>query len=157
MKKVGKVCKSCNSFLNIEKFPLRGNYRLKTCEDCYNDQQRELWKKRYEGDPEYRKAQIEKTRRIQWKSRYGVTYEKVYITLDEQNHKCANLACLKEITLDPFEPISRRANIDHCHETGLFRALLCNSCNTLLGRIEKDEEIIYGLIDYANHFKTIRN
>ena len=31
----------------------------------------------------------------------------------------------------------RRLAIDHCHETGKIRGLLCASCNVFLGRLEK--------------------
>lgn len=147
--KLEKECKVCKQVKLIENFPKRGNHRLNSCADCYNKRQRELWKKRYDGNPEFRKLQIEESRRARWKYEYGVSYEDVYTALAEQNGKCANTACGKEITLDPFENIIKRANVDHNHETGKFRALLCNSCNTLLGRIEKDVSIIYGLIDYA--------
>lgn len=149
-----KICKVCQLSKDMEEFPKRNNYRLNNCSICYNEKQNELWKKRYSEDPEFKRNQIEKIRRIQWKSRYRITYEEVYATLDEQGSKCANQACDKEISLDPFEPTNKRANIDHNHETGKFRALLCNSCNTLLGRIEKDVSVIHGLIDYANRFNN---
>lgn len=149
---VKKICKVCKINKVLEEFPKRGNYRLKTCDSCYKEQQTELFRKRYAEDPEFKRYQIEKVRRSSWKSNYGVTPEEVYTALDEQGRKCANLNCLTEISLDPFEPISKRANIDHCHKTGKFRALLCNSCNTFLGRIEKNPGNIAGLVDYLNRF-----
>ncbi|MGB9154426.1 MAG: endonuclease domain-containing protein [Alphaproteobacteria bacterium] len=85
--------------------------------------------------------------------KYGVTWEYLVRTLQAQHGRCANKACDKEISLDV--PNGRdRANADHCHKTGKFRALLCNSCNLLLGRIENHQHIIDGLMDYAFKHRT---
>src|SRR6185369_3128382 len=35
-------------------------------------------------------------------------------------------------------PEGKRLATDHSHETGLFRGLLCNRCNALLGKIENN-------------------
>lgn len=39
--------------------------------------------------------------------------------------------------------------IDHCHETGKVRALLCSNCNTALGLLKEDPTIIERLMHYA--------
>jgi hypothetical protein len=36
------------------------------------------------------------------------------------------------------KPVGRRLATDHSHDTGLFRGLLCNRCNALLGKIENN-------------------
>lgn len=38
--------------------------------------------------------------------------------------------------------------IDHDHATGLFRGLLCRSCNTALGMLRDDSDVILGLHRY---------
>lgn len=53
--------------------------------------------------------------------------------LYRQNYKCA-------LCFEQHDPRPRRGLVvDHCYETGLFRALLCPPCNTRLGVIEDDE------------------
>ena len=38
--------------------------------------------------------------------------------------------------------------VDHCHKTGRIRALLCQPCNTTLGRLEKDAEKAVAIIRF---------
>jgi hypothetical protein len=38
--------------------------------------------------------------------------------------------------------------LDHCHTSGNIRKLLCNGCNTCLGKLKEDVEIIKSMISY---------
>ena len=38
--------------------------------------------------------------------------------------------------------------IDHCHNSGKVRGLLCNDCNVLLGKLKDDVEFIDRIKDY---------
>jgi hypothetical protein len=59
----------------------------------------------------------------------GLDYHEVYAQLyREQSGLCA--ICGKP-------PGQRRLHMDHCHRTGRIRGLLCYSCNTKLGFVEK--------------------
>lgn len=59
--------------------------------------------------------------------RYGVTNEQFQIMMQTQNGACA--LCQK--------PFQRTPCIDHDHENGRVRGLLCYGCNIGLGHIEK--------------------
>lgn len=61
--------------------------------------------------------------------RYGVTPEQFKTMWREQGGRCA--ICAKSLN----EGAGKHA-IDHDHETGLVRALLCISCNVGLGWFE---------------------
>ena len=37
---------------------------------------------------------------------------------------------------------------DHCHKTGNFRGWLCNRCNTTLGRVNDDPELLRKMASY---------
>lgn len=52
--------------------------------------------------------------------------------------QCQNGVC--SICGNP--PGVRRLAVDHCHETGKVRGLLCVSCNLQLGVIENQEWIV---------------
>jgi len=42
-----------------------------------------------------------------------------------------------------------RLSVDHCHDNGIVRGLLCIRCNTWLGRYE-DKKFLKRVIDYIN-------
>jgi len=44
-------------------------------------------------------------------------------------------------------------NTDHCHETGIVRGILCNSCNVALGHFKDDIKILYRAIVYLERTK----
>lgn len=43
---------------------------------------------------------------------------------------------------------SRLMAIDHCHTAGVTRGLLCRRCNTILGQVQDDPELLRRLADY---------
>lgn len=147
-----KVCKVCHEVKSMVDFPKRGNHRLNSCQPCYNTQENLKARQRYREDPEYKSNKLTMGRKSQWKSRYGITPEQVYETLAKQDNKCANRSCNTDISIDA-DAFQKRAVIDHDHVTGKFRSLLCDRCNVLLGHIENNEGLFYGLLEYSKSFK----
>jgi hypothetical protein len=88
-------------------------------------------KRRVEEDPLY-------WQKIQRKSRYGLSHEDIEDMLDSQGHACA--LCRKEL--------SGKFTVDHCHDTGKVRGLLCYTCNTGLGKFGDDPERLRDAINY---------
>lgn len=41
--------------------------------------------------------------------------------------------------------------VDHCHKTGKVRGLLCRNCNTAIGLMNDDPELMMKMIDYICH------
>jgi hypothetical protein len=62
-----------------------------------------------------------------YKSRYGITIEDYDRILISQDGRCA-------ICLRPPLP-DRRLDVDHDHESGVVRGLLCPQCNRGLGHL----------------------
>jgi hypothetical protein len=46
------------------------------------------------------------------------------------------------------EPRGQRPNVDHCHETGVVRGIICGRCNLVLGHAEDDAALLRRLADY---------
>ena len=64
--------------------------------------------------------------------KWGLTAEQYEAMLKAQDGVCA--MCKGP---DPRGTLA----IDHCHETGKIRGLLCHSCNRMLGIYEKNKEV----------------
>lgn len=78
-------------------------------------------------------------RRAALKYNYGITIDQYNAMLAAQGGGCA---------LCGAEPKRRPLDVDHCHETGKVRGLLCNKCNTSLGRLGDTLESILKIVSY---------
>ena len=47
-------------------------------------------------------------------------------------------------------PSNKRHSIDHCHSTGVIRGLLCDACNTGLGKFKDNTNLLQKAIKYLN-------
>lgn len=80
---------------------------------------------------------------------YGLTLEAYDEMVTKQDGCCA--------ICKTFEPLTRTGvwPIDHCHETGRVRALLCNSCNLGLGAFRDDPDRLRAAAEYVERHKTM--
>lgn len=93
--------------------------------------------KRAQYDPEKQKAIND---RRTWKVRawrYGLTEDELTAMWDAQDYRCA--ICRK---------MTRTPSVDHCHETGQVRGLLCQKCNIMLGQANDSAQRLQAAIDY---------
>ncbi len=88
------------------------------------------------------KANPDLQRNRDLKRLYGITLEDYNERLIKQEHKCACCG-----TTSPGGKHSTFV-VDHCHETGKIRGLLCHNCNTALGLLKDDPARIAKLITY---------
>ena len=79
------------------------------------------------------------------KRNYGITLDDYNEILIKQNHVCA--ICGGEETLI-IKGKNRDLAVDHNHETGKVRGLLCSKCNTAIGFFNEDIRIIKTAIRY---------
>jgi hypothetical protein len=77
------------------------------------------------------------------KFRYGITEEDYNLMLENQNNCCA--ICKKESDI--------KLSVDHCHQSGAVRGLLCKKCNLGLGYFKDDTTTIKEAIKYLNKSK----
>lgn len=73
-------------------------------------------------------------------SKYGVSDQEFTLMLKAQDNRCA-------ICKEVFKS-SRATHIDHCHDTGKVRGLLCHSCNVGIGHLKDSVMVLQNAIDY---------
>lgn len=78
---------------------------------------------------------------------YGLSEEQYIEMFDKQKGKCK--ICTKSINFrGTVSDKYNSACVDHCHETGKIRGLLCSSCNRGLGFFSEDPEILHSAYKY---------
>lgn len=75
--------------------------------------------------------------------KYGIDEEFYQKEREAQQHCCK--ICGKHESTQPHG----RLYIDHCHDTGLYRGLLCNNCNTGLGSFHDNTDKMLKAIEYV--------
>lgn len=121
-----KKCITCNEFKMADNFYKHAGSALNCqneCKDCMS-----LY---------YKERNTKEKNRITQLQKYGLTVEQYKILYDNQNGKCA--ICFKYFD---------KLHIDHDHVTEIVRGLLCNDCNTGIGMLKDDIEILWNAIRY---------
>ena len=116
---------------------------------------REVWR-----DPnkmkEARKRQYEiaqnngKNKEYRLKQKYGLTLEKYNNMLNEQQHQCAICSQPLDIADVSGRHKGRKPHVDHCHNTGRVRGILCYKCNVGLGSFEDNPKTLAKAIAYLS-------
>ena len=134
-----KQCQQCGQEKSLDQFKLVSQRRvpMRFCLDCYTDNRR----KSRTGEKPYDPKNCTLTRS------YGITVEEYNRMLAKQEGRCA--ICK---STDPRSP--KRINhwyVDHCHETGKVRGLLCNHCNRGLGLLGDNLANFQAAVDYLKN------
>jgi hypothetical protein len=118
-------CPKCDKDLTIEEFHIRKDGKpYAYCKICHHSASTSYFKKIYKY------------------SRYQINKQDYDTMLLLQGNKCKTC---KEDLLKP--------HIDHCHNTGKVRGLLCGNCNKALGLIRENTETLQNLITYIEESK----
>ena len=101
----------------------------------------------------------------------GAAYARKWRANNKRADKNINLKKLYSLTIDGYEaleeaqkhvcaickrpPSGRYSNlaVDHCHDTGKVRGLLCDSCNRALGLFKDDPAILFSAGEYLRKHK----
>ena len=84
-----------------------------------------------------------KTRTKRIKKVFGITFDDYNRMLKSQNNRCA--ICNSTATGNRRH---KNLNVDHCHTTGKVRGLLCHGCNSGIGSMKDDVELLDKAIAY---------
>ena len=131
-----KICTSCGenkTYTDYSKARYGKGGVAAKCKECFKI----LYKMRVEDDPDY-------VRNVKYKSRYGITIDDYNRMLEDQDHKC-------KICLAGEE--RGRLHVDHCHETGKIRGLLCHQCNNGLGCFHDSDSLLEHAIEYIREIE----
>src|ERR1700761_1525630 len=98
-----------------------------------------------QGELKVRKLSKDAQRHYGLKRYYGMTGEEYGEMLAAQKGLCA--ICGKPETA-MLNGVPKVMHVDHCHETDQVRALLCGSCNGMLGLAKDSPETLRAAADY---------
>ena len=153
-----KNCPKCENELPISEFYKRPNGNHHSwCKSCKNKSEKErrlndkeLAQSKREKDRLYGKNRWadsevvrEKQRAYQLERKFGITVEQY----NEMLEKCSSV-CEICGSSDTKHTKQKYLNVDHCHNTGKVRGLLCHACNIGLGKFEDNPGFLLKAINY---------
>jgi hypothetical protein len=123
------TCATCGRSKPVTEFPR--NKRSSTgyhcyCKLCHNSRNRNFVKNRYGGSRHYH-----------LRGRYGIGADEVDELIRRQGGVCA--VCRKR----------EAKQVDHDHETGAVRGIVCLLCNAAMGAFHDDPDLIRRAIAYV--------
>jgi hypothetical protein len=129
MEATSHVCRRCKLLKPLaELSPKPAAYKTYACRKCVNEDAR----RNHHNDP-FRKP---KARASNLRRRYGMSLADYQQRLLEQYGSCA--ICTRSATAC----FNGLLHVDHDHETGAVRGLLCPLCNTVLGKMNDDPALL---------------
>lgn len=137
-----------------KKHKRRMNARAKEYREANGDRVRASHRKWAEENKEHRReyaARYKERRRElnssreRWRhlSRYGLSKDSWHELLISQSGRCA--ICVE---------VMENPQVDHCHETGVVRGLLCFVCNTGIGKFRHDVGLLSSAARYLNEARA---
>ena len=149
-----KVCKKCRvekpySEFHISQQGVKGPIYKSQCKVCVRKKQVEKYHTLTEEQKKQRREKsncynTEYRQQYNLRTRFGLTTEDFSAIIVEQNFMCKICGVGFEEKVKP--------QVDHCHETGKVRGLLCRNCNTSLGLLKENPETLRSMIDYLNDY-----
>lgn len=145
---VDKKCSKCQIKINFENKVKNRNLCIE-CRRKYDQQWRDKnrthvresakksYYKRFEENPD----RLRKVRRSNsLKKNYNISLTEYNSILISQNYVC----CICKKT------DKKNLAVDHDHKSLLIRGLLCARCNTVLGKVEDNIELLFSMIKYLD-------
>lgn len=137
---LSKTCARCKVVRPRDAFRFRTGKQAHLlrayCRDCERIVQRDKMRK-WSEDPAWRARQC----RLNRLNTYGLTEDELVALEVRSGGRC-------EICGGPPDGVKNELCIDHDHETGKVRGLLCGRCNTAIGMMEDDPTRLEAAIAY---------
>jgi hypothetical protein len=146
-----KCCNRCKIVKPINDYYRHSKNRVKsTCKECENKLSLENYHKLTDSEKTQRSLRNRELMGKQYfkqyklKTKYGLSLEQYENMLSEQDGKCC--ICNTQFTED------KKPRVDHNHTNGNVRGLLCHGCNTAIGHLREDTQILKQAISYLEKF-----
>lgn len=131
-----KICSRCNQEKSLDEFGKHPTGKLGRRPEC------KVCRRKYEFErysrAKFKQSDISLKRQLKYK--YDITKEEYEDLKIAQNNTCA--ICFK----------NKKLNIDHDHETGKVRGLLCWNCNVAIGHLGDSIEILQSAANYLSRY-----
>ncbi len=159
---IGKECTKCKLVKPLSEYyddkRVKSDGKFAQCKACKIKRDGAYQKNLPESKKQERRLKYstgDYAKSANYKKLYGITLEDVKRMHQEQMGLCANRGCGTNIEIDRLPAHKNKAVVDHCHDTGKVRGLLCFKCNTSLGLLE-DKNVVLGLTEYLHkHGKSL--
>lgn len=136
---VRKTCSRCGKERPIGDFQKDRQRKDGHSSQCkYCESERDTQKRNVPGHKELRRAQ-------HLLRRYKITDEQYQELFAQQDGKCA---CCGRTETNKHYGKAYPLSVDHCHQTGKVRGLLCVECNSALGSLHDSPERVLALLAY---------
>ena len=140
-----KTCTMCKKEKIISAFRSRGGsmrHLLKSrCNQCLYGEHKRWVNNNLDRVKEYREKDAWTI--LKRCSRRGITPEQLIEKYESQEECCA--ICHTKIEIS-------ESAIDHNHDTGEFRGLLCKTCNRALGMFKDSPKVLFSALEYLRDF-----
>ena len=139
-----KECTKCGESKELTEFAFRkerGTYRTQ-CNSCRFKMKKASILKRRSKEEE-----AARTREYQLITKYGITGAE-YEEMLEAQENCCDICGIHQDHVR-----HKRLYVDHNHDTGAVRALLCNMCNVGLGHFKDSIQFLENATNYLKRFK----
>ena len=152
-----KTCTSCKVEKPLTDFSLDRKAmdgKAWECKSCSSDRRKKYYAKNADKERErskkYRVENADKVRESKKKyyaensdrardrnlqNRYGIGHEEYLELFEKQDGKCKICETTSNRKLKHFA-------VDHCHDTGDVRGLLCSNCNTAIGLLKDNPDLL---------------
>ena len=151
-----RTCRKCGEEKPLSEFnknrSLPSGYTndCKKCHNAYLKKRREdpvVAEKTRQSGARWRAANPEADKRKYLLRKFNMTLEEYKALLNKQGGVCA-ICGEKEQVLRRAKSGQEMLAVDHCHETGKIRGLLCFKCNTGIGALGDSVEGLERALDY---------
>ena len=159
---VSTTCSQCGLAKTSYTRPSDGRVEWR-CYPCHNEKMRALYassperrasvaaaRKRRRAIPEKRALESRQFKEAHLRRRFGIGLKDYEALLEKQGGKCA----VRSSTNAKAPKGGSAFHVDHCHQTGNIRGLLCFDCNSGIGKLGDNLE---GLMRAVRYLEAIEN